>query len=819
MATRDASTTAINSRNNNPLNIRDTIIPWQGAIGSNGGFETFSNPEYGFRAAAKNLYTSQETHGNDTLAKVITRWAPPSENDTAAYIARVAADTGVDPNAVIDLKNDPALTKSLIESMTKHEGGGMGKFDVAQIESGIALANDKPGSEIEFSKQDTDHNPDEYTSADDTAATTIAPQERRRQQAFQDPNSTNSKNWMSTVDSPTYRWTLYIVNNEVMNDPTMLHSSDSAAINSNKAKIIAMQGVTTQFTLDNFMMLSTVTPGQSYGNTTPGIIQFDLFESLGFTFLDRTLRAGIAMGNSSSLYTQNYILKLEFLGRDPKTAASTKFPGVFFYPVKLNQIRSSTGPEGTRYNIVAWSMIKHAQTNSVTSVDFKIDNITTVGSYATGFETGYNDAEISLLEPQKYSAGLVWPDREIKIEFAASAKSVGTVNGKVVKNLKHFTLETNMYGGAAATTSGANLSPGHPGNGSDGIDTREENINIHEGIGPRIAEDIQKNCPAWADWCEHASTLGVTPSIVVELGHKIRLNNAGDEMGQGYHETTVTTFSIHINLSLSGYNVDAGIAEELVNDQEFQVDLFNLKPIMKNYTFLYSGLNTEVLNYQIDIESLYTVIDIPVGGVYMRDGRQQFTGTSPIAITNVTSAEAAANANASVNTSASSARFLEDIDFGTVHGGLNQLANRIKMAPSIDDQNKGESNKDQTQTYLQSANLAKREYDALNFNMEIKGDPFWMGTMTCSIEGRLEVPNYNATDALISFIQYNPNASDLLENQRRGPVDLISSGVYKLTTIESKFQGGQFTQTLNGFKDLTTNTSLVLGQLQRISGE
>lgn len=94
-----------------------------------------------------------------------------------------------------------------------------------------------------------------------------------------------------------------------------------------------------------------------------------------------------------------------------------------------------------------------------------------------------------------------------------------------------------------------------------------------------------------------------------------------------------------------------------------------------------------------------------------------------------------------------------------------------------------------------------------------------MGTMTCSIEGRLEVPNYNATDALISFIQYNPNASDLLENQRRGPVDLISSGVYKLTTIESKFQGGQFTQTLNGYKDLTTNTALVLGQLQRISGE
>ena len=247
---------ALSHDNNNPLNIRDTGIPWQGATGGNGGFEVFATPEHGYRAAVKNLYTSQSKHGRDTLAKIITRWAPPEdENDTAAYIARVAADTGVDPNAVVDLKSDPALTKSLLASMTAVEGAGVGKFTDAQMESGIALANGKDPSEIDFSQQDTDHDADQYTSADDTADI-VPPESRRIQQEFQNPNSLNSANWVSTVDSPTYRWTLYIVNNEVMNDPTMLHSSDSAAINSNKAKIIAMQGVTTQFTLDNFMMIA-----------------------------------------------------------------------------------------------------------------------------------------------------------------------------------------------------------------------------------------------------------------------------------------------------------------------------------------------------------------------------------------------------------------------------------------------------------------------------------------------------------------------------------------------------------------------------------
>ena len=114
--------------------------------------------------------------------------------------------------------------------------------------------------------------------------------------------------------------------------------------------------------------------------------------------------------------------------------------------------------------------------------------------------------------------------------------------------------------------------------------------------------------------------------------------------------------------------------------------------------------------------------------------------------------------------------------------------------------------------------MAKREYDAYNFSMEIKGDPYWMaGSLQSNVEGA-DSPDYSSRDALISLLQYNPNAEDLLEFQRRGPVDLVSSGIYKLTKIESRFQGGKFTQTLSGFKDPTTNTLLILPQLIEISG-
>ena len=66
------------------------------------------------------------------------------------------------------------------------------------------------------------------------------------------------------------------------------------------------------------------------------------------------------------------------------------------------------------------------------------------------------------------------------------------------------------------------------------------------------------------------------------------------------------------------------------------------------------------------------------------------------------------------------------------------------------------------------------------------------------------------------FIGYN--SDKLLEEQIKGEIDPISSGLYKLVTIESRFQGGRFTQTLNGYKDVNSNTALLLPKIIELSG-
>lgn len=79
-------------RNNNPLNIRKSSTKWQGLRleQRDSAFCEFSEVFYGFRAALVILRTYRDKYGVRTLDKVISRWAPSFENDTASYVSMVA---------------------------------------------------------------------------------------------------------------------------------------------------------------------------------------------------------------------------------------------------------------------------------------------------------------------------------------------------------------------------------------------------------------------------------------------------------------------------------------------------------------------------------------------------------------------------------------------------------------------------------------------------------------------------------------------------------------------------------------------------------
>lgn len=116
--------TPLGIRNNNPGNLRP------------GGREaSYGSPGAGI-AALGNQLRRYGSRGWNTLDSIISHYAPSSENNTEAYIAAVARDTGFGRGQQLNL-NDPATLQKLSAAIIKHENG-YNPYSDSQIQSSIA---------------------------------------------------------------------------------------------------------------------------------------------------------------------------------------------------------------------------------------------------------------------------------------------------------------------------------------------------------------------------------------------------------------------------------------------------------------------------------------------------------------------------------------------------------------------------------------------------------------------------------------------------------------------------------------------------------
>jgi hypothetical protein len=123
-------------RNRNPLNL--TALSGQAA---DGRFRHFSSWEEGVAGAVRQLQINTEQHGTKTLADQIRRWAPPGENNTAAYIGRVAKEMGIDPNAPLNTR-DPETLRRMVNAMSHVELGR--QIPQEAIAKGVGMATGTP---------------------------------------------------------------------------------------------------------------------------------------------------------------------------------------------------------------------------------------------------------------------------------------------------------------------------------------------------------------------------------------------------------------------------------------------------------------------------------------------------------------------------------------------------------------------------------------------------------------------------------------------------------------------------------------------------
>lgn len=113
-------------RNCSPGNLRyDKKIHWHGLAQppqDDGGYCIFTTALWGIRALARDLLVANEDDGLKTVMEIIDRFAPASENNTAAYIEAVCDAMGVEPDKSLDL-TDAGQLQVFAHAVILHENG------------------------------------------------------------------------------------------------------------------------------------------------------------------------------------------------------------------------------------------------------------------------------------------------------------------------------------------------------------------------------------------------------------------------------------------------------------------------------------------------------------------------------------------------------------------------------------------------------------------------------------------------------------------------------------------------------------------------
>lgn len=126
-------------RNNNP-----------GAMMPGGKLAQYPDMQTGLSALDGNL-ASYGKQGVNTISGVISKWAPPNENDTQAYIKDVSQRLGIPPNQKIDLSN-PLQRQALSTAIALHENGPSGVFGGGAASSGRPAASAPMGAQVNAEK-------------------------------------------------------------------------------------------------------------------------------------------------------------------------------------------------------------------------------------------------------------------------------------------------------------------------------------------------------------------------------------------------------------------------------------------------------------------------------------------------------------------------------------------------------------------------------------------------------------------------------------------------------------------------------------------
>lgn len=124
-------------RNNNPGNIRRNSEVFQGEVNPSRDkeFKQFKSMAHGYRAVFKILSNYYNKYRLTTIRKMISRWAPENENNTAAYVSLVSSYSGIGADDLLNFDREQMIR--IVAGMSRVENGR--EADMSDVVAGWGL--------------------------------------------------------------------------------------------------------------------------------------------------------------------------------------------------------------------------------------------------------------------------------------------------------------------------------------------------------------------------------------------------------------------------------------------------------------------------------------------------------------------------------------------------------------------------------------------------------------------------------------------------------------------------------------------------------
>ena len=627
-------------------------------------------------------------------------------------------------------------------------------------------------------------------------------------------------NPLESFASVNHLWTLASLTPGQYNDPAS-YRNNPAALGSNivfasagrfSGQRVRTYSGTPEYFVNNFTMQSIIAPNAKTGNSNAMGYTFDIFEPYSMGQLLESMQLAAINAGHLSYIGSPFVLRLDMVGYDENGTMLNIIKPKFF-TIHFTDVKFKVTEAGSNYKVKAipYDNIAQSDVYNTSYRDLKLVG-GKVGTVEEILRSGERSlvAALNKIEQELLSEGRIGIADIYDIEFPTDSSDIASgssgVGGSATVN-PSSSLKSSI-GKKSATSSEADANE---------IGKASLNFNAassgHAPFGdPDKVYDEKTGTPDPSKLKIDAKNRSFMFPQETRLTDIITQVIISSDYGQkatqpkNIVDGMVKWFMINVQIELLEMDPKIGdyakkftfrvvpyLIHQSVNTNPNSVpDYEPIKPkICKGYNYIYTGQNTNVLKFDIDVNNLFFI----------------GTNSSPEQRTGKTDPNTAGIAEKLYNDQTAS--------LGTAQGASTGLRGRVRKDPSQLSRPSGGSGDTTTQREVSEAFhrafLSGASADTLTVNLEILGDPYWI---VQSGTGNYFSPADKTYPQMTQDNEMNYLQGDVYVYIRfRTPIDLREengvyqfgsndmkdtpfSGIFRVTQCDSIFADGTFKQKL-----------------------